>query len=264
MFLHLPVEHTRNSLLFFIKPMTIPSENTLIIIPTYNERETIGKLISAIRTVLPGTHILVVDDGSPDGTSVIVKGLAATVDGLFILDRTRKEGLGKAYVAGFAWALKRSYRYIFEMDADFSHDPKYLPDLLAAMGENDLVIGSRYKSGVNVVNWPMSRLLLSYFANWFARIVTGIPVQDCTGGYKCFRRSVLEALDFNAIASSGYSFQIEVNFFAWQKGFRIAEVPIVFTDRKLGVSKMSSKIIREAFLLVIWKLFFASFLKGKR
>ncbi len=244
--------------------MAVTTEDTLIIIPTYNERETIGELIPAIRATLPHAHILVVDDGSPDGTSAIVKGLAATVEGLFILDRPRKEGLGKAYVAGFRWALERSYRYVFEMDADFSHDPKYLPDILAAMGENDLVVGSRYKSGVNVVNWPMSRLLLSYFANRFARFITGIPVQDCTGGYKCFRRSVLEALDFDSIASSGYSFQIEVNFFAWQKGFRIAEIPIVFTDRKLGASKMSSKIIREAFLLVIWKLFFASFLKRKR
>ncbi len=239
-------------------------EDTLIIIPTYNERETIGTLIPAIRAVLPNAHILVVDDGSPDGTSAIVKEIAAKVEGIFVLDRARKEGLGKAYVAGFRWALDRSYRYIFEMDADFSHDPKYLPDILSAMNENDLVVGSRYKSGVNVVNWPMSRLLLSYFANRFARFVTGIPVRDCTSGYKCFRRSVLEALDFDAIASSGYSFQIEVHFYVWKKGFRIAEVPIVFTDRKLGASKMSSRIIREAFLLVIWKLFFASFLKRKR
>lgn len=244
--------------------MTMTTEDVLIIIPTYNERETIGTMIPAIRAVLPAAHILVVDDGSPDGTSAIVKDLATRIDGLFVLDRARKEGLGKAYVAGFRWALDRSYRYVFEMDADFSHDPKYLPVILAAMDENDLVVGSRYKSGVNVVNWPMSRLLLSYFANRFARLVTGIPVRDCTSGYKCFRRSVLEALDFGAIASSGYSFQIEVHFYVWQKGFRIAEVPIVFTDRKLGASKMSSRIIREAFLLVIWKLFFASFLKRKR
>jgi dolichol-phosphate mannosyltransferase len=244
--------------------MTTAPEDVLIIVPTYNERETIGDLIPAIRRVLPGAHILVVDDGSPDGTSAIVKNIAATADGIFILDREKKEGLGKAYIAGFRWALSRPYRYIFEMDADFSHDPKYLPDLLAAASENDVIIGSRYKSGVNVVNWPMSRLLLSYFANRFARFLTGIPVQDCTGGFKCFRRSVIEALDFDAIASSGYSFQIEVNFFAWKKGFRIAEVPIVFTDRKLGASKMSSKIIREAFLLLIWKLFFASLRKRKK
>jgi dolichol-phosphate mannosyltransferase len=237
------------------------SEETLIIIPTYNERENIGILIPAIRGVLPGVHILVVDDSSPDNTSAYVKELAASLGNVFVLDRSRKEGLGKAYVAGFRWALERPYGYIFEMDADFSHDPKYLPDFLEAIKENDLVIGSRYKTGVNVVNWPMSRLLLSYFANVYARVVTGIPVRDCTGGFKCFRRAVLEALDLRSIASSGYSFQIEINFYSWKKGFRITEIPIVFTDRKRGASKISRGIIREALVLVLWKLRIAPLFK---
>jgi dolichol-phosphate mannosyltransferase len=235
---------------------------TLIIIPTYNERENIGLLIPEIRKVAPEVHILVVDDGSPDGTSQFVKGLSER--DVFVLDRAAKEGLGKAYVAGFRWALERQYDYIFEMDADFSHDPKYLPDFLEAIRESDLVIGSRYKSGVNVVNWSMSRLLLSYFANMYARIVTNIPVMDCTGGFKCFRRTVLETLDLDSIASSGYSFQIEVNFFAWKKGFRITEIPIVFTDRKRGASKMSGKIVREALLIVLWRLRIAPLFKRKK
>jgi len=240
------------------------SEETLIIIPTYNERENIGILIPAIRGVLPGVHILVVDDGSPDNTSAYVKELASSLGNIFVLDRSKKEGLGKAYVAGFRWALERQYGYVFEMDADYSHDPKYLPDFLEAITENDLVIGSRYKTGVNVVNWPMSRLLLSYFANIYARVVTGIPVRDCTGGFKCFRRAVLEALDLRSIASSGYSFQIEVNFYSWKKGFRITEIPIVFTDRKRGASKISRGIIREALVLVLWKLRIAPLFKRER
>ncbi|MBN2036173.1 MAG: polyprenol monophosphomannose synthase [Chitinispirillaceae bacterium] len=233
-------------------------ENVLIIIPTYNERETIGVLIPAILKTVPDTHILVVDDGSPDGTSQYVKETFGASGAVFVLDRTKKEGLGRAYVAGFGWALERQYQYVFEMDADYSHDPKYLPDFLKAIGSNDLVIGSRYISGVNVVNWPMSRLLLSYFANKYARFVTGIPVRDCTSGFKCFRRAVLESLDLGRVASSGYSFQIEINYSAWKKGFRITEVPIVFTDRRRGASKMSGGIVREAFLLVLWKLFFSS------
>jgi dolichol-phosphate mannosyltransferase len=239
------------------------SAETLIIIPTYNERENIGILLPAIKKALPGVHVLVVDDGSPDGTSAYVKELAPSLGNVFVLDRNKKEGLGKAYVAGFRWALARTYGYIFEMDADFSHDPKYLPDFLEAIKDNDLVIGSRYISGVNVVNWPMSRLLVSYFGNVYARIVTGIPVRDCTGGFKCFRRQVLEALDFDSIASSGYSFQIEVNFYSWKKGFRILEIPIVFTDRKRGASKISRGIIREALVLVLWKLRIAPLFKRK-
>jgi|WetSurMetagenome_2_1015567.scaffolds.fasta_scaffold00209_34 dolichol-phosphate mannosyltransferase len=231
----------------------MPHENVLIIIPTYNEIENIGLIIPEIKSLLPDAHILVVDDNSPDGTSRYVKELSGKVNGLFVLDRPGKEGLGKAYVAGFAWALERRYEYIFEMDADFSHDPKYLPDFLAAIGDNDLVIGSRYIRGVNVVNWPMSRLLLSYFGNLFARIVTGVPVIDCTAGFKCFRRKVLETIRLDKIDSSGYSFQVEVNYLTWKNGFAIAEIPIVFTDRKRGASKMSTKIIREA-LILVWKL----------
>ena len=237
---------------------------TLIIIPTYNERENIGLLLPAIRKVLPGAHMLVVDDGSPDGTSAYVKELSRSLGNVFVLDREKKEGLGKAYVAGFRWALERHYGFVFEMDADFSHDPKYLPDFLEAIQDNDLIIGSRYISGVNVVNWPMSRLLISYFGNVYARLVTGIPVRDCTGGFKCFRRQVLEALDFRSIASSGYSFQIEVNFYAWKKGFRIKEIPIVFTDRQRGASKISRGIIREGLVLVLWKLRIAPLFRRKR
>jgi dolichol-phosphate mannosyltransferase len=231
----------------------MPHENVLVIVPTYNERDNIGIIIPEIRAQLPGAHILVVDDNSPDGTSQFVKDLAVETEGIFVLDRQAKEGLGKAYVAGFRWALERSYEFVFEMDADFSHDPKYLPDFLSAIRNSDLVIGSRYIHGVNVVNWPMSRLLLSYFSNFITRIITGIPVRDCTAGFKCFRRKVLETIRLDKIDSSGYSFQVEVNFLVWKNKFRIAEIPIVFTDRKRGVSKMSTKIIREA-LILIWKL----------
>jgi dolichol-phosphate mannosyltransferase len=227
--------------------------DVLVIIPTYNEMENIGLLVPEIKTLLPDVHILVVDDNSPDGTSAYVKELAKKHTGIFVLDRPDKEGLGKAYIAGFRWALEHAYQYIFEMDADFSHDPRYLPDFLAAIAASDLVIGSRYVRGVNVVNWPMSRLLLSYFANIVTRIITGVPVKDCTAGYKCFRRTVLETINLDKIDSSGYSFQIEVNYMAWKNGFRIREIPIVFTDRKRGASKMTSRIIREAVVL-LWKL----------
>ncbi len=225
----------------------------LIIIPTYNERENIVLIIPEIKNVLPQCHILVVDDSSPDGTADCVKALSKDDPTIQLLQRAKKEGLGKAYISGFKWALQRDYELVFEMDADFSHNPRYLPDFITAAKDNDLIIGSRYVSGVNVVNWPMTRLLLSYFANLFARILTGIPVKDCTGGYKCFRRNILESMNFDRIASSGYSFQIELNFFAWKKGFRLKEIPIIFTDRQRGASKMSTKIVREA-LFLTWKL----------
>jgi dolichol-phosphate mannosyltransferase len=234
----------------------------LIIIPTYNERENIDLLIPEIKKTVNSADILVVDDSSPDGTGTYIEELSKTLPGVFLLSRPKKEGLGKAYISGFQWALKRSYHYIFEMDADFSHDPKYLPDFLEAIKEKDLVIGSRYISGVNVINWPMSRLLLSYCANRMIRFLFGIPVVDSTGGFKCFRREVLESIDFSKISSLGYAFQIEINYYAWKKKFKIYETPIVFTDRKRGVSKMSSKIIREAILL-LWKLRFSSFLSRK-
>jgi len=234
------------------------SDKILIIIPTYNERENIGLLIPAIDKYVPQADILVVDDSSPDGTSVYVKELAANRPGLYVLDRSKKEGLGKAYVNGFHWMLQRPYEYVFQMDADFSHDPRYLPDFLEAIKNSDLVIGSRYISGVNVVNWPMHRLLLSYCGNMVARFLVGIPVRDTTAGFKCFRRSVIEKTDLDKIDSSGYSFQIEMNYLAWKHAFRITEIPIVFTDRLRGVSKMSTKIIREG-LLLLWKLRFSSF-----
>jgi len=237
-------------------------EKVLIIIPTYNEKENIGLLIPAIDSYVPGVHILIVDDGSPDGTSAFVKEIGKQRNNLFVLDRTKKEGLGKAYVAGFHWALARDYEYIFEMDADFSHDPKYLPDFLKAIADSDIIIGSRYICGVNVINWPMSRLLLSYFASFIARIITGIPLRDCTAGFKCFRREVLEKVRIDKIDSSGYAFQIEMNFFAWKNKFRIAEIPNVFTDRQRGASKMSTKIIREGIIL-LWKLRLRSIFAGK-
>ncbi|MBD3420558.1 MAG: glycosyltransferase [Chitinivibrionales bacterium] len=233
-------------------------EKIIIVIPTYNERENIELIIPAIRKYVPQAHMLVVDDNSPDGTSRCVKDMSTEYDNLHVLDRTRKEGLGRAYIAGFSWALERDYELIFEMDADFSHDPEYLPDFLDAIQNNDLVLGSRYKNGVNVINWPMYRLLLSYFANMvFTRIIAGIPFTDSTGGFKCFRRIVLEGINFEKIGSSGYSFQIEMNYHAWRKGFRIAEIPIIFKDRERGESKMSTKIIKEAMLL-LWKLRFMS------
>ncbi|MBD3320195.1 MAG: glycosyltransferase [Chitinivibrionales bacterium] len=229
-------------------------EKALIVIPTYNESDNIGLLVPEIYKVVPNVEVLVVDDSSPDGTANCVKALSEKYSGVHLLSRGKKQGLGKAYISGFRWALERGYEYIFEMDADFSHDPAYLPDFLAAIRENDLVLGSRYKNGVNVINWPMSRLMLSYCANMiFTRIIAGLPFTDSTGGFKCFRKKVLQSLNLNKIGSSGYSFQIEVNYLAWKKGFRIAEIPIIFTDRKRGESKMSTRIIREAMIL-LWKL----------
>jgi dolichol-phosphate mannosyltransferase len=238
------------------------ARDALIIIPTYNERQNIEALIPQVRAAVPGAHILVVDDSSPDGTGQCVTAMASSTPDLHLLQRTAKEGLGRAYISGFQWALQRPYRGIFEMDADFSHDPKYLPHFLSAIDDADLVIGSRYLTGVNVVNWPMSRLLLSYCGNYYARTVTGLPVRDCTAGFKCFRREVLQTLDLSRIAASGYSFQIEMNYYTWKRGFRIREIPIVFTDRTRGESKMSTKIIREA-LVLLWKLRFVSLFRGK-
>lgn len=229
----------------------MPLNEILVIVPTYNERENIVPLVHGIKLALPGADILVVDDSSPDGTGACVTELAQTVTGLFLLTRPGKEGLGRAYISGFRWALERPYKFIFQMDADISHDPGDLPRFLEAIQNYDLVIGSRYKTGVNVINWPMSRLLLSYYSNQLVRWVTRMPVCDSTGGYKCFRRSLLEKIPLDDISSSGYSFQIEINFFAWRRGFSIIEIPIIFTDRKRGVSKMSTSIVREAFFLLL-------------
>ena len=227
---------------------------SLVVIPTYNEAQNIGQMIKQIFSLgLTNLHVLIVDDSSPDGTAAIVEGLQTEKQNLHLLKRSEKSGLGTAYVAGFKFALKNGYDYVFEMDADFSHDPEEIPRFLEAIKDNDLVIGSRYVTGVNVINWPLSRLILSVGANKYTRIVTGMPIHDGTGGFKCFRRNVLEAIDLDKISSDGYSFQIEMNFKAWKKGFRIKEIPIVFTDREAGSSKMSKKIIREA-IWMVWKL----------
>ncbi|UCD94293.1 MAG: polyprenol monophosphomannose synthase [Candidatus Zixiibacteriota bacterium] len=228
------------------------TKKALIIFPTYNEKENIERIIAAVLEKDSRVNVLVVDDGSPDGTGEIADRLSAENERINVLHREKKEGLGRAYIAGFKWGLEHTFDYIFEMDADFSHDPKYIPDFLKAIEENDLVLGSRYISGVNVINWPMKRLLLSYYANLYAKIVTGLPVRDGTGGFKCFRREVLEALDLDAIRSNGYIFQIEVSMRVWKKGFRIKEIPIIFFDREFGTSKMSKKIVREA----IWKVWY--------
>jgi dolichol-phosphate mannosyltransferase len=226
---------------------------TLVIIPTYNERENIERIVPQVLEKDPSIHVLIVDDNSPDGTGQIADEMAKKNDRILVIHRQNKGGLGTAYKTGFKFALEKSYDFIFEMDCDFSHDPKYIPYFLKAIQDADLVLGSRYISGVNVINWPMSRLLLSYYANVYSRWVTGLPVKDATGGFKCFRREVLEAIDLNKVRSNGYSFQIEMSFRAWKKGFRIKEIPIVFEDRKVGQSKMSKKIVREA-IWMVWRL----------
>lgn len=229
------------------------ANRALIIFPTYNEKDNIEKIVHAVLPLDARVHVLIVDDSSPDGTGEIADKLAATEEKVNVLHRANKEGLGKAYIAGFKWAIEHDYDYIFEMDADFSHGPEYIRDFLREIQTNDLVLGSRYISGVNVINWPMSRLLLSYFANMYTRIVTGLPIKDATGGYKCFRREVLEAINLDDVKASGYSFQIEMNMRAWKKGFKIKEIPIIFMDRVAGTSKMSKKIMREA-IWMVWML----------
>ena len=232
------------------------AERALVIVPTYNERENIVRLIETVLAQDARLEVLVVDDGSPDGTGELVDGLAARNDRIHIVKRPKKLGLGTAYIAGFRWALERTYDFVFEMDADFSHDPAHLPQFLRAIEDADLVLGSRYRSAkVTVVNWPIERLILSYFANVYARRVTGLPVWDATGGFKCFRRAVLEAIDLDAVRSNGYAFQIEMSYRAWKKGFRIVEIPIVFVDRTEGQSKMSKSIVREA-IWMVWRLRF--------
>ncbi len=228
-------------------------QRALIIFPTYNERENIEKIVHAVLPLDARVHVLIVDDNSPDGTGQLADRLAEQESKVFVLHREKKEGLGRAYIAGFRWAIENQFDFIFEMDADFSHGPEYIKDFLREIQSNDLVIGSRYISGVNVINWPMSRLLLSYFANVYTRIVTGLPLRDATGGFKCFRREVLESIKLGDVNSTGYSFQIEMSMRAWKKGFRIKEIPIVFVDRIAGASKMSKKIVREA-IWMVWLL----------
>lgn len=227
-------------------------QRALIIFPTYNEKDNIEKIVHAVLPLDPRIHVLIVDDNSPDGTGKIADRLSQQEEKVHVLHRKAKEGLGRAYIAGFKWAIEQKYDFIFEMDADFSHGPEYIKVFLREIQNHDLVIGSRYISGVNVINWPMSRLLLSYFANMYSRIITGMPIRDATGGFKCFRREVLETIDLDNVHSSGYSFQIEMNMRVWKKGLRIKEIPIVFIDRVAGNSKMSKKIMREAIWMVWW------------
>jgi dolichol-phosphate mannosyltransferase len=229
----------------------------LIIIPTYNEAENLSKLIPLVLKQDKRIEVLVIDDNSPDGTASVVEKIMNKNNRIHLLKRATKMGLGTAYVEGFRYALKAEYDLIFEMDADFSHDPLEIPNFLEKMKDYDLVIGSRYVQGVNVVNWPISRLLLSWSANLYTRIVTGIPIKDSTAGYKCFKRKVLESIDLTRINSDGYAFQIEMHFKAWKKNYRLLEIPIVFVDRNIGVSKMHPGIVREAAWMV-WKLRFLS------
>ena len=223
-----------------------------MVVPTYNERPNLPVIIPEILKEDPRLDVLVVDDNSPDGTGNLADEMAAANPRIHVLHRPGKAGLGKAYLAGFRWALERGYDLVFEMDADFSHDPRFLSQFLVAIQDADLVIGSRYATGVNVINWPISRLLLSIGANQYARWVTGLPLSDSTGGFKCFRREVLAAIDFDRVRSNGYSFQIEMSLRAWKKGFRLKEIPIVFTDRVEGQSKMNRRIVREAVWMVWW------------
>lgn len=235
-------------------------QRSLVIIPTYNERDNIAEVITRVLAQEKNLDILVVDDNSPDGTGDYVNEILKNEARLNLIRREGKLGLGTAYIAGFKFALERNYSYILEMDADLSHDPNEIPNLLTAIEDADLVIGSRYIDGVNVVNWPLSRLILSYGASVYTRIITGLPLRDVTGGYKCFKRHVLESIDLDSIRSGGYAFQIEMNWKTWMAGFRIKEIPIVFVDRTVGKSKMSKAIVREA-VLVVWKLSIAGFFR---
>ncbi|MBT8383600.1 MAG: polyprenol monophosphomannose synthase [Ignavibacteria bacterium] len=229
------------------------SDKTLVIIPTYNELENLPKLLPEVFSQEENINVLIVDDNSPDGTAEYVEEEMKNNKRLHIIKRNSKLGLGTAYIAGFKYALENGYDYVLEMDADFSHDPDEIENFLREIQNQDLVIGSRYRNGVNVINWPMSRLLLSWFANLYTKFITGMPIKDATGGFKCFRRQVLEAIDLDEVKSNGYAFQIEMNFKVWKKGFRIKEMPIIFVDRMKGMSKMSKKIVREA-IIMVWKL----------
>lgn len=233
-------------------------EHGVVVIPTYNERDNISAIVDAVHANAADLDIVVVDDNSPDGTGSIADELQAAGKIAHVIHRKGKLGLGSAYVEGFRWALSQNYRLVFQMDADFSHDPRSLPAFMDAVKQADVVVGSRYIRGITVVDWPLSRLLLSYFANVYARLVTSLPIRDTTGGYKCFRREVLEAIQLERISSEGYSFQIEMNYRAYKRGFHIAEIPILFRDRRVGQSKMSFRINREAAWMV-WKLRWLSF-----
>ena len=232
----------------------------LIISPTYNERKNIGDLIEKIFKLNFSLNLLIIDDNSPDGTADVVKSFMKTNNNIHLIEREGKLGLGTAYCRGFEYALQNGYDRIVQMDADLSHNPEDVLRLLQSSEIHDLVIGSRYTDGVNVINWPMSRLILSYFANWYARVITRVPIMDLTGGFKCFKRNVLEAIDFKSIHSEGYSFQIEINFLAYNKGFKLTEIPIVFSDRNVGESKMNKYIVYEA-IWIVPKLFLRKIFK---
>ncbi len=225
----------------------------VVVIPTFNEKDNLESLVERVLEVAPGVDVLVVDDNSPDGTGEIADRLAATHEAVNVLHRKVKNGLGRAYCDGFAWALERDYQFMMEMDGDFSHDPADLPRFVEAARSADLVIGSRYRDGIRVINWPLNRLVLSLCAAKYVQWITGMPVSDPTGGFKCFRRQTLEGIHLERVRSNGYSFQIELNHQVWRQGLRVTEIPIVFTDRYQGSSKMSGAIIREA-LIVVWQL----------
>jgi dolichol-phosphate mannosyltransferase len=236
--------------------------DTLVIIPTYNEAHNIGRLIDKLIELKPDVDVLVIDDGSPDGTADVVKQKKAEYpERINLIERFGKQGLGTAYVEGFKFALGKDYLFICEMDADFSHDPKDLPSLIREVkdGKADVAIGSRYCKGISIVNWPLRRLFLSYGANLYARIITGLPIKDTTAGFKCIHRKVIEVLDLDRISSNGYAFQIEIHFRAWKAGFVLKEVSIIFREREEGVSKMSKSIVREA-IWKVWSLKFRSLL----
>lgn len=227
----------------------------IVIIPTYDELNNVKRIVPEILELYEDLDILIVDDNSPDGTGDFIRTISKSNPRVKLIEREGKLGLGTAYVAGFKYMLKNGYDVALQMDADYSHDPREISNFLKHIDDYDLIIGSRYIQGVNVINWPMRRLLLSYFANYYTKIITGLPLKDSTGGFKCFRRSVLEAIDLDQIKSNGYSFQIEMNYKAWIKGFKLKEISIIFMDRVAGTSKMSKKIVREA-IFRVWKLRF--------
>lgn len=229
----------------------LPFDQAILIIPTYNEIDNIAKMLTTLDRLYPDLNVLIIDDGSPDGTAQIVKDAQEHNSRVHLIERTGKLGLGTAYIAGFKWALARDYNYIFEMDCDFSHNPNDITKLLEAALTNDLVIGSRYIDGIRIINWPFRRLLLSYGASIYTRFITGLEVLDVTGGFKCFTRKALETIDLDRIFSNGYSFQVELNFKVWSAGLSIKEVPIIFTERRDGQSKMSGGIVKEAVFAVI-------------
>ena len=234
----------------------------VVVIPTYDERDNVTPIAQAVHQHCPDVHVLFVDDNSPDGTGDVIDGLVAKEPWVHVMHRAEKSGLGTAYIAGFKWAIEHEYDLIFEMDADFSHDPAELPNFVKAAETADLILGSRYVNGIRITNWPLSRLMLSKGAATYVRLITGIPVTDPTGGFKCFRRAVLESIPLDNVISNGYSFQVEMTHLAWMRGFRIGEIPITFVDRRSGYSKMSGDIFREA-LWLVWKLAFRNKFRRK-